>query len=129
MFRYPQLFGSTAPGGSGYEPGKRIQESGGGESDSISLAPGYNVWDLANTYADGDDRPELKILLWGGRKGFNWEFNLTFSEYLEQLGVAHEKLIAGGVSHSAKVTYVKRGGELMMFHQRNFSRSLGFDAE
>ena len=129
MFRYPQLFCSAAPGGSGYEPEKRIQESGGAESDSIHFALGYNAWDLAKQYAEGDDRTELKVLLWVGTKGFNYEFNLRFSEYLEQLEVPHEKLAAEGVAHSAKGIYEKRGGELMMFHQRNFSRSLGIDAE
>ena len=59
---------------------------------------------------------------WVGTKGFNYESNLKFSEYLGQLGVAQEKLIAEGVAHSAKGIDAMRGGELMKFHQRNFSR-------
>ncbi|MGI9241912.1 MAG: alpha/beta hydrolase [Verrucomicrobiales bacterium] len=122
MFKYPQLFCSAAPGGSGYGPEKRIQENAGAESDRVSFAPGYNAWDLAKSYAEREGKPELNILLWVGTKGFNYEFNLKFSDFLDELEVPHRKLVADGIGHSAKGIYGKRGEELMKFHQRNFSR-------
>jgi len=122
MFKHPQLFCSAAPGGSGYGPEKRIRENGGAESEKVKFAPGYNTWDLAKSYSDRQDKPELNILLWVGTKGFNYESNLEFSDFLNGLKVPHQKLIAEGVAHSAKGIYEKRGLDLMRFHQRNFSR-------
>lgn len=121
MFKYPELFASAAPGGSGYEPEKRIQENEGWESKTLRFLPiGYNAWDLAAKYAARKDRPKLPIMLWVGTKGFNYEFNLKFSDYLSELKVPHEKLIVEGVDHSSVRNYEKRGLELMQFHQRNF---------
>ncbi len=121
MFKYPELFASAAPGGSGYEPEKRIQENDGWESKNLRFLPiGYNAWDLAAKYAARKDRPKLPIMLWVGTKGFNYEFNLKFSDYLTELKIPHEKLIIEGVDHSAVRNYQKRGLELMQFHQRNF---------
>jgi endo-1,4-beta-xylanase len=59
-------------------------------------------------------------MLWVGTKGFNYEFNLKFSDYLTELKIPHEKLIIEGVAHSAVRNYEKRGLELMQFHQQNF---------
>ena len=122
MFKYPELFCSAAPGGSGYEPEKRIQENDGAESEKVVFAPGCNAWDLAKKYAERGEKPELPIMLWVGTKGFNCEFNLKFSKYLNELKVPHSMLITEGAPHSAKIIYEKRGGELMEFHQKNFSR-------
>mgnify|MGYP006081471969 CR=1 FL=1 len=122
MFKYPELFCSAAPGGSGYEPEKRIQENDGAESEKVKFAPGYNAWDLAKAYSGRPGKPELKIMLWVGTKGFNYEFNLKFSDYLKELKLPHLMLITEGAPHSAKAIYEKRGPELMKFHQGNFSR-------
>lgn len=124
MFRYPAHFASAAPGGSGYEPEKRIQEHRGVESENVVFAEGYNAWDLARVYADsGDDRPRFPIRLWVGSKGFNYEFNLKYSAYLDELGIEHDTLIAQGVDHSAQRFYEKRGKELMQWHQANFEKA------
>ena len=125
LLRHPELFVSAAPGGSGYEPEKRIQENNGAESERVVFAPGYNTWDLAKKFADREDRPALPIRLWVGTKGFNYEFNLKFSDYLKELGVEHDLLIAEGVDHSAYRFYEKRGLELMQWHQANFAKAKG----
>lgn len=125
LFKHPELFVSAAPGGSGYEPEKRIQENNGAESERVVFAPGYNTWDLAKKFADREDRPALPIRLWVGTKGFNYEFNLKFSDYLKELGVDHDMLIAEGVDHSAYRFYEKRGLELMQWHQANFAKAKG----
>jgi enterochelin esterase-like enzyme len=122
MFKYPELFCSAAPGGSGYGPEKTIQENDGAESESVRFAKGYNTWDLAKAYAACEQKPEMGILLWVGTKGFNYEFNLKFSEYLDELKIPHRKLIAVGATHSAKMIYESDGDALMGFHQRNFGR-------
>jgi len=122
MFKHPQLFISVAPGGSGYEPEKRIQENNGAESENVKFAPGYNAWDLAKKFAEKPE-PPLNILLWVGNKGFNYEYNLKFSDYLNELGLKHDKLIVPDAPHSAKIIYEKNGNELMRFHQENFAKA------
>lgn len=121
MFRHPELFASAAPGGSGYEPEKRIQENSGAESDSVVFAKGYNAWDLASEYSKRPDKKHLPIMLWVGTKGFNYEYNLKFSDFLDTLGIPHETLVAEGVAHSAVGIYEIKGPELMQFHQKSFA--------
>ncbi len=126
MFRYPELFASAAPGGSGYGPEKRIQENDGWESEKLRFLPvGTNTWDRAAEYARREDKPRLPILIWVGTKGFNYEDNLKFSAYLDELKVPHQMLVVEGVDHSAQRIYEKRGLELMRFHQRNFKAAAG----
>lgn len=122
MFRHPELFTSAAPGGSGYEPEKHIQENGGVENENVVFAPRYNAWDLAEDYAMREDKAGLPILLWCGTAGFNYEFNLKFSDYLKELGIPHETLMAKGVDHSATRNYDQTGTELMQFHQKYFAQ-------
>ncbi len=120
MFKHPELFGSAAPGGSGYEPEKHIQENEGAESDRVVFAPGYNAWDLAQDFADRKNRPELPIMLWVGNKCFNYEYNLKFDAYLTELGIEHNIIVCKDAPHSAITFYKTRGEELMQFHQKNF---------
>jgi len=122
LFRHPELFVSAAPGGSGYGPEKRIQENDGAESERVVFAKGYNAWDLAAEYAKRDDKDKLPILLWVGTKGFNYESNLEFSGYLDELGIPHDTLIVEGIDHSAVRIYRKQGLALMQFHQRHFAK-------
>lgn len=121
-FRHPDLFVSSAPGGSGYEPEKRIQENDGAESENVIFAKGYNTWDLAAEYAEDSKRDPLPLLLWVGTEGFNYEFNLKYSDYLDSLGIPHEILVVEGVDHSARRIYRRNGLELMQFHQRSFAK-------
>ena len=124
MFEYPELWSSVAPGGSGYEPEQRIQQNDGWESENIRFLPiGYNAWDLAKSYADKPGRAPLKILFWVGTKGFNYDYNLKFMQYMDELGVSYEKLIVSDVAHSARGIYEAQGLELMKFHDRYFSDS------
>ena len=123
MFKYPELFCSAAPGGSGYGPEKRIQENDGAESERLKFAPGDDAWSLAKAFAARDDRPDLPILVWCGEKGFNYEMNLAFLDYLNRkLGVRAQRLMQPGVGHSASGIYEGRGLELMRFHQTQFAR-------
>jgi enterochelin esterase-like enzyme len=122
MFKYPGLFGSTAPGGSGYEPEQKIRDNDGAESGAIQFAPGYDAWSLAKAYSKRKDAPPLKPMLWVGTKGFNYEYNLKYMNYLDQLGISYEKLIVPDAPHSAKTIYEKKGLALMQFHDRNFDR-------
>lgn len=122
MFRHPELFVSAAPGGSGYSNEKRVQENDGAESESVVFAKGYNTWDLAAEYAKRKDKDKLPILLWVGTKGFNFENNLEYSEYLKTLSIPHDKHVVEGVDHSAARLYAKDGMPLMQFHQKHFSK-------
>lgn len=122
IFKYPEMFGSTAPGGSGYEPEERIRDSNGVESPNVRFAPGYDAWTLAKAYSKRKDAPPLNPLIWVGTKGFNYEYNLKFMKYLDGLGIHYEKLIVPDAPHSTKIIYEKSGIELMQFHDRNFGK-------
>ncbi|TWT53575.1 Endo-1,4-beta-xylanase Z precursor [Rubripirellula amarantea] len=121
MFKHPDLFLSVAPGGSGYGPEKRIQENNGYESEKLRFMPlGYNAWDLAKVYSSRSDKPDLSILVWDGTKCFNYEFNLKYSAYLNELGISHEFLSIPNVSHTAAGSYEVEGDRIMQHHQRTF---------
>ncbi|MEM7601259.1 MAG: alpha/beta hydrolase-fold protein [Verrucomicrobiota bacterium] len=122
MFRYPELFVSAAPGGSGYSTEKRVQENDGVESENVIFAKGDNTWDLAAEYVKKGNKEELPIFLWVGTKGFNFENNLEFSAYLNSLEIPHELMKVDGVDHSASRIYEKQGLELMQFHQNHFAQ-------
>jgi len=122
MFRYPELFHSVAPGGSGYGPEKRIQENDGYETETLRFLPvGTNAWDLATAYAARPDRPPLSILVWDGTKCFNYEDNVKFSAYLKELGIVHEFLSIPDVPHTATGSYEVSGDVIMSHHQKTFA--------
>ena len=121
MFKHPEWFLSVAPGGSGYGPEKTIQENDGHESENLRFLPiGYNTWDIAKAYASRTERPPLNILLWDGTKCFNYEFNLKYSAYLKELGIAHEFLSIPDVPHTATGSYDVKGDDIMRHHQKTF---------
>ena len=122
IFKHPELFGSTAPGGSGYEPEERIRDNDGAESQNVRFAPGYDAWTLAKAYSKQKGAPPLKPLIWVGTKGFNYEYNLKFMKYLDALGIPYKKLIVPDAPHSTKIIYEKSGIELMQFHDQNFGK-------
>ncbi len=123
MFKHPELFLSVAPGGSGYGPEKHIQENEGYESESLRFLPlGYNTWDLARAYAQRKDAPSLSILIWDGTKCFNYEFNVQYSAYLKELGIAHEFLAIPDVPHTATGSYDVKGDDIMRHHQKTFEK-------
>jgi endo-1,4-beta-xylanase len=123
MFKHSHLFSSAAPGGSGYESEQRVRDNNGVESERVKFAPGCNTWDLAKKYSEKKGRAKFPILLWVGTKGFNYEANLKFGKFLQELEIPHSKLIIKGAKHSASQVYEMRGLDLMKFHQRNFAES------
>ena len=124
MFKYPELFGSAAPGGSGYATEKRIQENDGVESEYVKFTSGYNTWDLAKRYAARKDAPPLRPLIWVGSDEENYPSNLEFIEYLEELKIPYQKLVAPGIEHNARQIYEIRGDQILKFHDANFKRML-----
>lgn len=119
MFRHPDLFSSCAPGGAGHSTEKSISENNGRENENLVFAEGYNTWDLAREYAR-NPKPPLNILVHVGTKGFNYQNNLEYMEFLTSLKIPFERLIVEGVPHSAQLIYEKCGTELMNFHAANF---------
>ncbi|MAG92706.1 MAG: 1,4-beta-xylanase [Planctomycetaceae bacterium] len=120
MFKHPHLFCSAAPGGGGHATEKRISESGGRESESLVFAQGDNTYDLARKYA-ADPLPGLKILIYVGNKGFNYENNLEYMKFLESLKIPFERLIIPDAPHSGRIIYQKKDVEIMRFHADNFA--------
>ena len=119
MFKYPNLFCSAAPGGGGHATEKRISEAGGYENPKLRFAIGDNTWDLARKYAQHPE-PPLRILVFVGNKGFNYENNLEWMEHLKQLKIPFERLIVPDAPHSATIIYRKSGAEIMKFHAESF---------
>ena len=123
MFKHPNLFCSAAPGGGGHATEKKISENDGRENENLKFAVGYNTWDLARKYAK-NPKPSLKILIFVGTKGFNYENNLQYMDHLKSLNIPFSKLIVKGAPHSAKIIYDKNGLEIMRFHATNFLAAL-----
>lgn len=121
MFRHPDLFCSAAPGGAGYATEKRISEDNGRENENLVFQPGDNAYDLAKQFARQPRR--LPILIHVGTKGFNYENNLAYMQYLNSLSIPYEKLIVPEATHSAAKIYAHSGLKLMQFHARNFADS------
>ena len=123
MFRHPELFCSAAPGGGGFATEKKISENDGHESDRVVFAEGYNAYDTARLYASSEKQKQypLRILIHVGTKGFNYENNLEYMKFLNQLGIKFEKLVVQDVPHSAHKIYERKGDALMKFHAQNFS--------
>lgn len=124
MFKYPELFISSAPGGGGHASEKHISETGGWENDHLKFIKGANTWDRARDYAKHPS-PKLNILAYVGDKGFNYENNLEWSAFLNSLGIEHRLLVIPEAPHSAKIIYEKNGAEIMNFHMANFGNSIG----
>ena len=119
MFKHPHLFGSAAPGGAGHATEKRISEENGRENDNLIFTPGYNTYDLARRYA-ANPKPAFPILIHVGTKGFNYENNLAYMEFLDTLNIPYERLIVEDAPHSAATIYEKHGLDIVRFHARNF---------
>ncbi len=123
MFKHPHLFGSAAPGGAGHATEKKISENDGRESEALKFAADYNTYDLARKYA-ANPRPPLKILIHVGTKGFNYQNNLAYMKFLDQLKIPYQKLIVPEAPHSAMVIYQKQGLRIMKFHADNFREAI-----
>jgi endo-1,4-beta-xylanase len=126
MFRHPELFCSAAPGGGGFATEKKISENNGHENDRVVFAEGYNAYDTARLYASSKKQKQypLRILVHVGTKGFNYDNNLAYMQFLNQLGIEFEKLIVQDAPHSARIIYEQQGDALMKFHAHNFSGAL-----
>ncbi len=122
MFRHPELFSSAAPGGAGYATEKKISENRGIESDKTYFNEGDNTWDLAKKFQQREEATDLPILIWVGTKGFNYQNNLSYSQYLGGLGIAHQLLEVPDAKHNALQIYELMGDELMQFHQQFFKQ-------
>ncbi len=96
-----------------------ISENHGRENENLVFAEGDNTWDLAREYAK-NPKPALRILVHVGTKGFNYENNLEYMEFLTTLKIPFERVIVEGAPHSATKIYEKHGLELMNFHAANF---------
>ncbi|MFV0443757.1 MAG: alpha/beta hydrolase-fold protein [Planctomycetaceae bacterium] len=120
MFKFPELFCSAAPMGSGLQHEQHAAEHQGQETSGVQFEPGNNTYDLARVYVAKQDRFPLHILVGFGMQDFNYKANLTWSEHLKSLGIPHEVAIAGEAPHSALECYKQLGDRVMLFHARNF---------
>lgn len=118
-FRYPELFCSAAPGGAGHATEKRISEENGRESDRLVFSKGDNTYDLARAFSV-TKQPTIALQLHVGTKGFNYENNLAYMEFLDELQIPYTKVIVEGAPHSAAKIYEKSGLQIMQHHAKAF---------
>jgi len=120
MFKHADLFCSAAPMGGGHQHEKRISESDGVESKSVTITPATNnTWDLARQFA-GSEHPDLQILIAVGDRDFNHEANIAWHEHLDALGIDNRFIVVPGAKHSAMEVYEKIGPTIMKFHANRF---------
>ena len=62
----------------------------------------------------------MKILIWVGTKGFNYEATLEYMGFLYGLGIPFERLIVPDAGHDSGQIYETVGVELMKFHEASF---------
>ncbi|WP_246109564.1 alpha/beta hydrolase [Roseimaritima multifibrata] len=117
--RHPDLFCSAAAGGGGYATEKRISEEDGYENPKLRFSPGDNTWDLARVYAKRP-HPTVQWMIYVGDKGFNYENNLQYMQFLDSLQIPYERIVVPGATHSAKQIYDAAGLKIMRFHAANF---------
>ncbi|MBT4863642.1 MAG: 1,4-beta-xylanase [Planctomycetaceae bacterium] len=122
MFKHPDLFCSAAPGGGGHATEKRISENDGRENETLKFAAGDNTYDLARKYAASKRLP-LRILIYVGDKGFNYENNLAYMKFLDSLEIPYERLIIPGVPHSPRIIYGKQSLAIIKFHAESFRQA------
>jgi len=128
MFKYPQLFASAAPGGPGYAVEKLVYENDGVEQDTrlgenapaLDFGKGNDAFSRARDYAKQPFEPPLKVMVWVGNKGFNYEATLEYLGFLYGLGIRVERMVAPGVDHNPTAFYAARGVELLQFHDRHW---------
>lgn len=118
-FRYPELFCSAAPGGAGHATEKRISEDNGRESEQLIFSPGDNTYDLARAYS-AKKTPPIALQIHVGTKGFNYENNLAYMAFLDDLQIPYSKVIVEGADHSAAKIYRKSGVQIMQHHATAF---------
>ena len=118
--KHPNLFCSAAAGGGGYATEKRISDEDGRESDQLVFNKGDNTWDLARKYAADNCHP-YRLMIFVGTKGFNYENNRAYMDFLNSIGIPHESLIVEDATHSARDIYDKKGDAIMKFHAINFA--------
>ena len=60
-------------------------------------------------------------MIFVGTKGFNYENNRAYMDFLNSIGIPHESLIVEDATHSARDIYDKKGDAIMKFHAINFA--------
>ena len=124
MFKFPELFCSAAPLGGGQQHEKRINESDGKESESLTIVlASNNTWSLAARFAENKDAPKLRIFIAVGDQDFNFGANQSWSQHLKKLGIKHEFVIVPGIPHSSQKMYEKIGDQIIEFHVDSFRKS------
>ncbi|MEM6702747.1 MAG: serine hydrolase, partial [Acidobacteriota bacterium] len=127
IFEHPELFCSAAPGGAGFATELAIAENGGVErtptgqrnfGGALELGDGNDAYSLARA-AVGQGTALPPLLFWFGTRDFNYESNLAYLGFLEEIGIAFERLVVADAPHHPSVVYETHGLELMTFHQRS----------
>ena len=82
-----------------------------------SITTSNNTYDLAReAVARGAALPP--ILIWVGTRGFNYDNNLAYMRFLEELEVPFDRLVVPNAGHHPGVIYQTHALDLMTFHER-----------
>lgn len=129
-FRNPQLFGAISMLGAGpLHPDFQVRRAGPASRDALlkrvygddleyyrALSP----WRLAEQYRDSLRRIPLRIAI--GSRDETLEFNQSFHEHLEKLGIPHEYKVHEGVAHKPMALLEAMGDEYWAFHREFLER-------
>ena len=116
---YPDLFASAIAGSGGFHREKGMAEQG--EYGGMKAQPGHNAYDRARKYAQ-TMKPKLALLIAVGTEDYNYENNLAYMSFLDELRVPYEKLIVEGAGHGSNPMQTHAGRELVQFHKRHLAK-------
>lgn len=95
IFKYPELFSVSIAIAGGHQFEKENFDTKGNNNE---YQPTDNSWDLAKIYSD-NPIPPIKLFVYVGSKDRNYEANIEWSKYLNELGIKHSINVIEGIEH------------------------------
>ncbi|MDA1065575.1 MAG: alpha/beta hydrolase-fold protein [Verrucomicrobia bacterium] len=124
-FGHPELFSQLVMGSSGAAAEKRIQDTGGTESENLVFSRGDDMWTYAETYAKHfkETYPVELYLHVGDALDSNYEGNVAYDAFLTRIGLAHDFVVLSNQKHGG-TAYVRLHSGIIAFQNYSFEKSL-----
>ena len=111
IFKHPELFCSAAPVAAGFGNEQKAVDAGQHLDN--------NVFSLAKKYA-ANPTPPVRLLVVIGTKDFNYQPNLAYMKFLEELKLPFQQIVLDGVAHSNPEYYARLKVATLKFHAESF---------
>ena len=95
IFKYPELFSVSIAIAGGHQFEKENSDTKGNNGE---YQPTDNSWDLAKMYSV-NPIPPIELYVYVGSKDRNYEANIEWTKYLNELGIHHSITVIEGVKH------------------------------